>query len=284
MAYFQKKNNMQRLCNFLIIVFLSSLFIIKSESLFSQANSDYTLIKQINKKANFITIDKLGNIYACDGISIDKYDEEGNLLFTYSALSTGRISFIDVYNPLKILVFSRDFMRLLFLDHKLAAQQGAYILSDLNIFPTHVCASYDNGFWVYDESVKQLFRYDAQHNLTNKSQNLTYFTEKDINPSFIKESESGYVMVNDVENGVLVFDRFGTYLKTLPVFTDYFFIMNQQILYVQDDILKTIHIENLQQINILLPEKDIKQLCIENKKLVILTKENILKIYTINLE
>ena len=271
---------MRHVYNFLIITIIS-FFIFPVETVFSQNNSDYTLVKQISKKANFITMDKLGNIYACDGISIDKYDEQGNLLFTYSALSTGRISFIDVYNPLKILVFSRDFMRLIFLDHKLAAQQGAYILSDLNIFPTHVCTSYDNGFWVYDETVKQLFRYDAQHNLTNKSQNITYFTEKDINPSFIKESEAGYVLINDIENGILIFDRFGTYLKTIPIFTDYFFIMNQQILYVENDTLKTIHIENLQQINILLNEKDIKQLCIENKRMAVLTKDNILKIYTI---
>lgn len=266
----------------LSIIVFCCFFVLLSAPCAAQNHSDYSLIKEIHKKTAFITMDKLGYIYACDGISIDKYDEKGNFLFSYSALSTGRISFVDVYNPLKILVFSRDFMRLLFLDHKLAAQQGAYILSDLNIFPTHVCASYDNGFWVYDESMKQLSRYDAQHNVTNKSQNITHFTEKDINPYFIKESESGFLLVNDMGNGILVFDRFGTYLKTLPIFTEHFFVMNLQILYIQNDMLKTIHIQNLQQINIPLPEEGIKQICIDNKKMVVLTKNDTVKIYALN--
>ena len=258
------------------------LFVLLSKFLAAQEPSDYKLIAEIDKKATAITMDKLGNIYTCDGTLIEKYDERGNLLFSYAALSMGRISFIDTYNPLKILVFSRDFMRLLFLDHKLAAQQGAYILSDLNILPTSVCMSYDNGFWVYDEAVKQLFRYDAQHNLTNKSQDITHFTEKELNPLFIKETESGFLLLNDKENGILVFDRFGTYLKTLSVFADYFHVMNSQILYIQDDMLKSIHIQSLQQLSIPLPENGIQQLCVVNKKMVVLTKGNKVKVYGID--
>ena len=247
----------------------------------AQEHSDYKLIAEMNKKTAFITMDKLGNIYACDGTAIDKYDGGGNLLFSYSALSMGRISFVDAYNPLKILIFSKDFMRLLFLDHKLAAQQGAYILSDFNIFPTCVCMSYDNGFWVYDEQQKQLFRYDARQNVSNKSQCISNFTEKEVNPSFIKESETGFLLVNDRENGILIFDRFGTYLKTLPVFTDYFYVMSNQVLYIQENKLKSIHIQTLEQLTIALPEDNIQQLCIENKRMVVLTKENTVKVFSI---
>jgi hypothetical protein len=247
----------------------------------SQTVSDYQLIAEIDKKATFVTMDKLGCVYACDGTTIDKYNENGEFLFSWSALSTGRISFVDVYNPLKIIVFSKDFMRLSFLDTKLTPQQGTYLLSNLNPFPTCVCASYDNGFWVYDESVKQLFRYDAQQNLSNKSQDITYFTEKEVNPSFIKESESGFLLVNDIENGILIFDHFGTYLKTISVYTDYFHVMNQQILYTQQDTLIAINIRNLQQMNILLPEKEIRQVCIQNRKMTVLTKDNTVKIYDI---
>jgi hypothetical protein len=265
-------------------VVLCCFLILATKSTVAQTPSDYQLIAEINKKATFITMDKLGGIYACDGTTIDKYNEKGEFLFSHSALSTGRISFIDAHNPLKIIVFSKDFMRLLFLDNKLAPQENAYLLSNLNLFPTCVCTSYDNGFWLYDESVKQLFRYDAHQNLSNKSQDITYFAEKEVNPSFIKESESGFLLVNDMENGILVFDHFGTYLKTIPIYTDYFHLMNQQILYVQQDTLKTINIRNLQQMNILLPENGIQQVCIENKKMTVLTKDNTVKIYGIKQE
>ncbi|MDR2409906.1 MAG: hypothetical protein LBE13_17595 [Bacteroidales bacterium] len=262
-------------------IVLYCFFILGIQTGMAQSLSDYTLIAEIDKRATFITMDKLGYIYACNGTTVDKYNEHGELLFSYSAFSAGRVSFIDAYNPLKIIVFFKDFMRLVFLDNKLTPQENAYLLSDINLFPTCVCTSYDNGFWVYDESVKQLFRYDAQQKLSNKSQDITYFAEKEINPSFIKESVSGFLLLNDAENGIFVFDHFGTYLKTIPVYTDYFYVMNHQILYVYDDTLKTINIQTLQQMNILLPEKDIQQVCIENKKMTVLTKENTIKIYGI---
>jgi hypothetical protein len=255
--------------------------VLATASAIAQEVSDYKLIATIDKKATFITMDKLGYIYACDGTTIDKYNGNGEFMFSYSALSLGKISFIDACNPLKVIVFSRDFMRLLFLDNKLTPQQNTLLLSDLNLFPTCVCTSYDNGFWVYDESVKQLFRYDAQQNLTNKSQDITYFADKEVNPSFIIESESGFLLVNDAENGIFVFDHFGTYLKTIPVHTDYFYVMNQQLLYVREDTLKTMNLQNLQQLNILLPEKGVWQVCIENKIMTVLTHENTVKIYGI---
>jgi hypothetical protein len=251
----------------------------------AQTVPDYELIVEINKKTRFITIDKLGCIYTCDGNTLEKYNENGEFLYSYAALSTGRISFIDVFYPLKTLVFFKDFIRMLFLDTKLAPQQTPYNLSALDLyFPTCVCASYDNGFWVYDESLKQLFRYDAQQNVSNKSQILTALSEKDINPLFIKESESGFLLVNDTANGLFIFDRFGAYLKTIPVYTDYFHVRNQQIMYVKHNLLQIIDVQNLRQMSIPLPEEDVRQACIEHKRMVILTKDYKVKIYTVGLK
>jgi hypothetical protein len=230
-------------------------------------------------------MDKLGCIYTCDGTSIEKYDENGNFLFSYAALSGGRISFVDASNPLKLLLFSKEFMHILFLDNKLAPQKDPYRLSELNLYlPTCVCISYDNGFWVYDESSKELFRYDARQNQSNKSQRLSSFTEKELNPLFIKESEAGFLLLNDTMNGILIFDHFGAYLKTIPVYTDYFYMMHRQILYVRDNLLYLMDIDTVRQMSVPLPEEGIKQVCIENKKMIVLTKDNTVKIYSIGLQ
>ena len=259
-------------------------FSLSRYSIVVQAQAHYELVAEIEKKALFITNDKLGNVYTCDGTSLEKYDADGIFLFSYSALSFGKISFVDAYNPFKIMVFSKDFAKLLFLDNKLSSQQSAYILSDFNLLPACVCVSYDNGFWVYDESAKQLFRYDAQHNLQNKSQIISNLVEKDIDPLFIKESDDGFLLMNDKQNGILVFDRFGTFLKLIPIFTDYFQITNRQIVYIEDNLLKSIDIQNINQESMSLPEEGIKQVCIETKKMIVLTKDNTVKIYTMTLE
>ena len=260
--------------------FFFSFFLCICLSFFGQIQPRYSLIAETQKKAIFINIDKLGQVYACDGTTLEKYDADGNFAHAYSALSFGEISFVDVTNPFKIMIFSKNFAKLLFLDTKLASQQSAYILSDLTIMPTCVCVSHDNGLWVYDKSVKQLFRYDAQYNLQNKSQILANLVEDDIDPLFIKETDDGFLLVNDRQNGILVFDRFGTYLKLIPVFTDYFQVLNRQIMYVEDNLLKFINIQNIQQGAMSLPEEGIKQLCLGTKKMIILDKDNRVKFYT----
>jgi len=266
------------------ILFFFLCFISYIIPIFSQTKPQYTLIAEITEKTDCIAMDNIEHVYTYDATNLKKYDKTGVLLFTYSALSTGRISSVDVYNPFKVMVFSKDFVRLVFLDSKLAIQQSSSVLSDLNILSACVCMSYDNGFWVYDESKKQLFRYDAQYNLRNTSQIITNFVEKDIDPLFIKETNSGFLLLNDKENGILVFDRFGTYLKSLPIFTNYFHLYNNQIIYIENDLLHSIDIQTLQQGNMLLPEKGIQQVCIEKQKIAILTKDNTVKIFQMELK
>ena len=251
---------------------------------FSQTTPEYTLIAEIKEKTDGVVMDNMEHVYIYDATNIKKYDKIGTLLFSYSALSTGKISSVDVYNPFKVMVFSKDFERLVFLDNKLAIQQSTSVLSDLNILSACVCMSYDNGFWVYDESKKQLFRYDAQYNLRNTSQIISNFVEKDIEPLFIKETNSGFLLLNDKENGILIFDRFGTYLKSIPIFTDYFDVYNNQILYIENDLLHSIDIQTLQQGNMPLPEKGIRQVCVEKQKISALTKDNTVKIFQIEMK
>jgi hypothetical protein len=250
---------------------------------FCQTAPKYELLMELEQKADFITLDKLGNLYICNGSILYKYNQNGNLLYTYSAFSKGKISELDVSNPLKIVVFSKDFMQIVFLDQKLAPIQ-TLILSDLDLYaPACVCTSYDNGIWIYDEVFDQLFRYDANRNLSNKSRILSQIWEKKTAPIAIKETESGLLVVNDAENGLLIFDRFGTYLKTIPVFANRLFFLGDMVLYPEGNLLKTININTLQENNYPLPESDILQVCIENKKMIVLTKENRVRILSLKI-
>ena len=247
---------------------------------YCQNMPEYELAAELEQKADFITLDKLGNLYLCDGSILYKFDLNGNVLFTYSAFSKGKISEVDVSNPFKIVVFSKDFMQIVFLDQKLAPIQTIRSLSDWSLYaPACVCASYDNGLWIYDEISDQLFRYDAQQKLTNKSQLLSQIWDKKVSPIGIKETESGFLVVNDAENGLLIFDRFGTYLKTIPIFANRLSFLENKVLYVEENLLKTMDISTLQENNYPLPQPDILQICIENKKMIVLTKEHKVRIY-----
>ena len=240
----------------------------------------YELTAELEQKADFISLDKMGNLYLCDGSILYKFDLNGQLLFTYSALSKGRISDLDVSNPFKILVFSKDFMQITFLDQKLSPIQTVNVLTEWVLYaPVCLCTSYDNGVWVYDEMLSQLFRYDAHRKMTNKSQTLSQIWDKKGEIIGIKETETGFLIANDTENGLLIFDRFGTYLKTIPIFASRLFFLEDKVLYVEGDLLKAVEISTLQESNYTLPQNDVLQVCIENKTIIVLTKENKVVIY-----
>ncbi|MCL2131902.1 MAG: hypothetical protein FWH36_05565 [Lentimicrobiaceae bacterium] len=270
-------------CFFRVVVPLCLLCCVLFLTSAAQNAPKYELLTELEQKADFITADKLGNLYLCDGNILYKYSTNGELLYTYSAFSKGKISGLDVSNPLKILVFSKDFMQLMFLDQKLAPIQTVSSLSDLNLYvPACICSSYDNGFWVYDEVLNQLFRYDANRKMVNKSRLLNQIWDEKVSPVGIKETESGLLAVNDTENGLLIFDRFGTYLKTIPIFANRLFFSGDRVLYVEENLLKTLEINTLQTSNYPLPESDVLQVCVESKKIIILTNEHKVRIYKVD--
>ena len=59
-----------------------------------------------NKLISAWNIDQLNNVYVAEGSTLNKYNSEGNLIFSQSIKSIGEISSIDILNPMKIGLLS----------------------------------------------------------------------------------------------------------------------------------------------------------------------------------
>jgi hypothetical protein len=59
----------------------------------------------LDANADYITLDPFGNIYAVRETQLTKFSPQGKLLFNYSNHTLGVISSIDVFNPMKIMLF-----------------------------------------------------------------------------------------------------------------------------------------------------------------------------------
>ncbi|MFC2111120.1 hypothetical protein ACFLQ5_01570 [Bacteroidota bacterium] len=260
---------------------MKPLFIILAFSLMSLLNStDFKLEKTIVIKGDFITTDKLGNIYLVAANTIKKYDNEGKLIKTFSNLNAGNISFVDASNPLKILVFYKDFGQIDFLDNTLSLSGSSIKLANLKLEQSSLaCNSYNNGFWVYDETNIQLKRIDESLNISHESGNISQLSGLELFPNYLVE-QNNFVYLNDSDNGILVFDRYGTYLKTIPFKNlESIQVIGNSIVFVQESLLKSYNMESF-EINIInIAEKNIKSIRIENQKLYILTEKGI-NIYT----
>ncbi len=166
---------------------------------------------------DLFTTDELGHVYALKGDELRLYNAGGKMLMHNSLKNFGTITTIDAFSSLKPMIFSAPQGMLALLDNTLAIQ-GTPI--DLNRagFPqvTRACMSVQNAFWFFDERLMQLTRVDAQLRplaTTGRLDQLLGFMPR---PASMQEFDS-WLYVCDPENGVLVFDLFGGYAKTIPI-------------------------------------------------------------------
>jgi len=179
--------------------------------------SDYSLMKHINNKGNFITVDELGSLFLVNGEQLKKFDINGRLLCTYSNLFNGNISFVDAGDPFKILVYYRDFSQIVFLDNFLSESAEAILLETLGLeLSTLACSSYNSGFWVYMPQNFELLRVGQDMVISHRSGDISSIIKNELNPNFLIEKDN-VVYLNDPDIGIIMFDMYGTYNKIIPL-------------------------------------------------------------------
>jgi hypothetical protein len=234
---------------------------------------------------NSVEVDNLGDVYVLANQDVIKYKSTGQLFRSYSNKSLGNISRIDVSNPLKILVFYRDLSRLVFVDNTLSEQkENVYLERFDREFASLACTSNDeNGIWLYDPVAFSLTRYNQKMNIKAEVLNINQLTGKTINPIWMTERGNRLYLV-DSQNGIMVFDIFGTYLKTLP-------IRGLTKLWIDGDLLVALNESKeliissstgLEQSRVALPDADFTDMCWNAGKVYILNKNRLIVYETSN--
>ncbi len=213
---------------FIIIVFLLNV----------QCSYFYNTNICISDSFDFIEVDPVGNIYFVKNDQLKKYNSKGQLLKIYSNKKLGTIFSIDVSNPLKVLLFYKDQSQIIILDSQLSQNAESIDLIKYNLEQTDLaCNSLNNGFWLFDRQNIELLRLDASLNKILNTGNLNVLLSKNINPNYIIEKEN-YLFLNNPEDGILMFDIYGTYYKTIPVSgLKHFQVKDGCIFYYKDKIV-----------------------------------------------
>lgn len=174
-------------------------------------------IRTITGPFERFTTDELGHIYALAGDELALFNLEGRQLQRNSVKTFGRITAISAYYSLKPMVFSAEQGQLAVLDNTLSVQGSILHLPRLG-FPQVVqaCMSVQNGFWFFDERELTLARLDAQLRPLANSGRLDQLLGFTPHPHGMQEHD-GQLYLNDPQHGIIVFDLFGTYMRTIPL-------------------------------------------------------------------
>lgn len=236
----------------------------------------FTLINTYDTKAKALAVDNFGNFYTMADNRILKFGPDGKYLYPYEEFRNGKIGMIDVTNPMKLMVYYPDFSTIVFLDRFLSPlmKYNFFDLGYQNI--TAVASSVDGRIWFYDNVDFKLKKIDEFGKVYRESQPLNILLETAPNPNFITEKDN-QIYVNDPVIGILVFDLFGSYAKTIPLKgLKRFQVLQGQIVYQDAVTINSYNPMTFETKGFALPDTtDMVQVAIEKNAIGILRKDKV---------
>jgi hypothetical protein len=192
-------------------------------------------VKTWNVPAERISADPLGQFYMVRSGVLIKYNPNLDSAFSWSEPQTGRITMIDTGDPMKILVYQKDFNLLRFLNNRLATLSGPIRLDDLGLTaPLALGIARQGGFWVLDGTTFRIRQFDEQLKPVVESPPLDLPAGR--NSQEYRLIESGdriYLLVPGRE--IQVFDLFANLIKKIPLNVLSFNVYGDLLLLVYPD-------------------------------------------------
>jgi len=185
-----------------------------AQSVAADTASPFRLTRTLGPDIIDFAVDNLGNIYTLSKDNrLKKLGPQGDSLAVFNDVRRfGQIASIDVTNPLKILVYYREFTTILELDRFLNIVNTIDLRKQNILQAKAVGLAYDNNVWVFDELDAILKRIGDDGSLVDQTTDFRQLFDSIPDPAVIRD-QGGYVYLYDPAKGVYIFDHYGT-LKT----------------------------------------------------------------------
>jgi hypothetical protein len=184
----------------------------------AQADTTFRLMRTMTGDIVDFTVDNLDNVYVLNSRNqVKKFDAKGDSVAVYNDVKKyGQATLIDVSNPLKILLYYRDFTTVVMLDRFLNAVNSIDLRKENILQAKAIGQSYDNKIWVYDEVENKLKKVGEDGKLMQETPDFRQLLGTAPTPLKIFD-ENRYVYVYDSVYGVYVFDYFGALKNNIMI-------------------------------------------------------------------
>jgi hypothetical protein len=251
---------------------ITAFLFILSTIAFSQ-NQKLTAVKinSISLDADqFLGYDQFGFYYTIKNNVLSKTKDHQSL--EYKNISLGKITKVDLQNPLKIVLFYENFNTVVLLDNQLnETQKINFSENTVPILATATGITSQNQLWIYNSLNQQIGLYDYLKNAyktisTSFPENIKYY-QSDFNAFYWIDRKNNWYSC----------DIFGkTITKEKISDFDFIEIINKnQFIFCKNNILIYEDIEKSQKFEIEILEKTFKNFCYKDQILSIFTSEGI---------
>jgi len=183
----------------------------------ARTDSFFRFEKAIPGNYIYLNVDVLDNIYLITaGNQLKKIDNNGDSVAAFNDVKKfGNPSLLDVNNPLKILLYYKNYATVVVLD-RLLTQRNSINFRKQSIFSVQAIAtSYDNNIWVFDEQDYKLKKIDETGKLLQESADMRQLVDSVPSPQLIIDSDN-LVYLYDEKKGFYIFDYYGALKNRLP--------------------------------------------------------------------
>ena len=246
---------------------------------FAQLDTAFRLIKTFPGEIADAAIDNLDNVYILTTTDqLKKYNSSGDSIAVYNNVRKfGKVYSMDVANPLKVLLYYKDFSSIVVLDRLLAARSTIDLRRKNILQVAAIGQSYDNNIWVFDAYDNKLKKIDDEGNILLETPDFRQVFDKALAPQQIVD-QNNQVYLYDPANGIFVFDHYGTYKRKIPVRGwSNVSITDKYILGISNESLQSYNVSTLMQSQQKFPGNftPYYRYYVSNNKLIALSKEGL---------
>ncbi|HEU4903747.1 MAG TPA: hypothetical protein VFT06_13170 [Flavisolibacter sp.] len=184
----------------------------------AQKDSAFLLVRTYSGDIAGAAIDNLDNLYVVSSTGqVKKFNNRGDSVGVFNGVRNyGKLQAIDVTNPLKPLLFYKDFSTVVILDRLLASRTSLDLRRHNVLQPTAIGLSYDNNIWVFDQYDNKLKKLDEAGNSLLETTDFRQLFNQTVTPQKII-NDNGLVYLADSAAGVFVFDNYGAFKRKITL-------------------------------------------------------------------
>lgn len=183
---------------------------------YAQKDSSFIYSKTFPGDFSYFTVDNLDNIYLLSNTNqLKKITPDGDSAVFNDVRKYGKLFSIDATNPLKILLYYKNFSTIVVLDRFLNVR-NTINLRKQNIFKVKtIAASYDNNIWLFDEGDAKLKKIDDNGDILLETVDFRNLFDTIPSPTQIVD-RNRFVYLYDTTKGFYTFDYYGGFKSRLP--------------------------------------------------------------------
>jgi hypothetical protein len=188
--------------------YIKYIFIFFGTLLFSQNDIEVRFIEKTKPlEGNLVQIDNFNNLYFIGENALVKQTKDSE--FIYNNMQLGQISSVDVFNPLKVNLFYKDFNTVVILDNRLSEiEKINFNLKRPFRNISHISTGNDNAIWCFDQNTQELELFDYRTNATKAK-------TQPINENVIDITSNYNTCWLLTKSYLYVYNYFGSLLKKL---------------------------------------------------------------------